>query len=230
MMGGSRIGVRDHVTYLGLVLDSRRSFMPHARYIGERAKVAFHAIARLAGAGWGLNGSTLKLMYTAIYLGILAYAPSVWAPWCVGVQQVRRVVLRSQRAPLMAMTKAYRTCSTDALPVLAGLLPADLAIVERAANYELARFRNFDAGTLHFEYIVEEPLAIRKKRINEIVCAHWQSRWDSPTSKGETTRLFFPKCFREVGKKLVNFGLLYVTISNGTRRIPRKFTSVCFTR
>lgn len=104
----------------------------------------------------------------------------------------------------MAVTKAYRTCSTDALPVLAGLLPADLAIVERAANFELARGRSFSAGALHFEFLGEEPLCTRKRRIFEIVCAHWQTRWSSPISKGETTRLFFPTISERLEKNRLN--------------------------
>ncbi|KAF9814721.1 hypothetical protein SFRURICE_014816 [Spodoptera frugiperda] len=121
---------KESVCYLGLVLEKNFSFIEHIK-----------AISYL-----GLSFLTLKTIYGATYLGCVCYGAPVWADRAT-IGAVRRKLLQGQRLALIFLCKAYRTVSTEALPVLAGLLPVDLEVQRRAAMYYNAR-PNFSANFL----------------------------------------------------------------------------------
>ncbi|GBP82304.1 hypothetical protein EVAR_53762_1 [Eumeta japonica] len=50
-----------------------------------------------------------------------------------GYYVVRSSVMRTQRPALILIIKAYRSSSTHALPILAGVLPGDLVVVWRSS-------------------------------------------------------------------------------------------------
>lgn len=79
---------------------------------------------------WGLSFKTLKITYGATYLGFICCGVPVWADR-VTVGAVHRKLLQGQRLALVFICKAYRTVSTKALPVLAGVLPIDLEVQKR---------------------------------------------------------------------------------------------------
>ena len=75
---------------------------------------------------------------------------------------------------LLQVTKAYRTTSTDALHIIAGVLPIDLLIEARARAYKFKR--NPTEGTIGTIY----HEATQK----------WKARWET-TPKGRATYEFF---------------------------------------
>ncbi|XP_025197550.1 zinc finger BED domain-containing protein 5-like [Melanaphis sacchari] len=93
---------------------------------------------------------------------------------------MKRLLLGAQRGALLAVTGAYRTTSTDALPVLAGVLPLDLAARQWG---RLARSRRLGLGREHMDRVEEEGLA------------EWQARWEA-SEKGRLTYSYFP-CVKE---------------------------------
>ncbi|KAF9810856.1 hypothetical protein SFRURICE_005282 [Spodoptera frugiperda] len=137
---------KESVCYLGLVLEKNFSFIEHIKTISEKAKNNFYALTRISKATWGLSFLTLKTIYGATYLGCVCYGAPVWADRAT-IGAVRRKLLQGQRLALIFLCKAYRTVSTEALPVLAGLLPVDLEVQRRAAMYYNAR-PNFSANFL----------------------------------------------------------------------------------
>ncbi|KAF9795895.1 hypothetical protein SFRURICE_017759 [Spodoptera frugiperda] len=136
---------KESVCYLGLVLENF-SFIEHIKTISEKAKNNFYALTRISKATWGLSFLTLRTIYGATYLGCVCYGAPVWADRAT-IGAVRRKLLQGQRLALIFLCKAYRTVSTEALPVLAGLLPVDLEVQRRAAMYYNAR-PNFSANFL----------------------------------------------------------------------------------
>ncbi|CAH2101187.1 unnamed protein product [Euphydryas editha] len=91
----------------------------------------------------------------------------------------KSAVLRSQRPAFVLLTKAYRSCSTAALSVLVGVLPADLEVVRAGRVQE--KCEGLAGGE-------------RKTKKNEIlsdVVSAWQTRW---TASGDGRELysFFP--------------------------------------
>ncbi|CAI6377243.1 unnamed protein product [Macrosiphum euphorbiae] len=85
-----------------------------------------------------------------------------------------------QRPPLLAMTAAYRTASTNCLSVVAGVLPFDLEIEKSALQRRLA------GGEITQEQLTEHVANI---------FTTWQERYEA-TDKGEWTKRMIP-CVRE---------------------------------
>lgn len=86
---------------------------------------------------------------------------------------------------MVLLTKAYRSCSTLALPVLAGVLPADLALVK--AGRSLAEIEGRPK---------EEHSHVRRAVDTEVMVS-WQERWERE-EKGRELFRFFP----DVGERM----------------------------
>ncbi|KAF9822905.1 hypothetical protein SFRURICE_010434, partial [Spodoptera frugiperda] len=182
---------KESVCYLGLVLEKNFSFIiEHIKAISEKAKNNFYALTRISKATWGLSFLTLKTIYGATYLGCVCYGAPVWADRAT-IGAVRRKLLQGQRLALIFLCKAYRTVSTEALPVLAGLLPVDLEVQRRAAMYYNAR-PNFSANFLAQRD--RNKIARLLKPLTDVwdeLLIEWQCRWESST-KGRHLYQFFP--------------------------------------
>jgi len=81
-----------------------------------------------------------------------------------------------QRDPLIAITSAYKTASTNCLTAVAGELPLDLKIIE----YVFKRQAKLGA-------ITPEALKIKQSEL----LAQWQRRYDT-TDKGKWTKKMIP--------------------------------------
>jgi hypothetical protein len=92
----------------------------------------------------------------------MTYGASLWGDDAAKTR-MKILLLRAQRKALLSVTGAYCTTSTDALPVLAGVLPLDLE-VRRCCL--LARSRSDGNGGRESE-----------KRIKEDMVRVWQERW-----------------------------------------------------
>jgi hypothetical protein len=152
----------------------------------------------MAGEGWGLKVRALKIAYGAIFMGIAAYGASAWCPRIPKSVKLRISLLRGQRSALLSITKAYRTTSTDALPVLAGILPLDLHIQVSGASVLLLKGEEADVGDFHLvppPRRAGEGLALLKRKIRlmslDAAIKTWQRKWDEST-KGRHTYSFFP--------------------------------------
>jgi len=69
-----------------------------------------------------------RTIYRGVFLPRVTYAAEIWAN---GIKLIKsqKKLLSAQRAPLLAMTGAYNTVSTNCLPVVAGTMPLDLEIM-----------------------------------------------------------------------------------------------------
>ncbi|KAF9793874.1 hypothetical protein SFRURICE_007405 [Spodoptera frugiperda] len=141
-------------------------------------------------ATWGLSFLTLRTIYGATYLGCVCYGAPVWSDRAT-IGAVRRKLLQGQRLALIFLCKAYRTVSTEALPVLAGLLPVDLEVQRRAAMYYNAR-PNFSTNFLAQRD--RNKIARLLKPLTDVwdeLLIEWQCGWESST-KGHHLYQFFP--------------------------------------
>lgn len=163
---------------LGVLVDERLSFAQHARHIGEMGAKSFGRMSRVSTSSWGVRYGALRLLYRGTYVATITYAAAVWYKR-VGVHVVRSPLLRTQRPALILLTKAYRSVSTSALPVLAGVLPADLEVL-RAGTV-------CDEGTKGNE----RELTALRRATSERVMRIWQDRWDAE-GKGRDTYKFIP--------------------------------------
>jgi len=66
-----------------------------------------------------------EVVYKPVFLPKIDYASEIWIKG-VKTAKARKVLGSAQRRPLLSITGAYRTASTDALQVVAGKPPPDL--------------------------------------------------------------------------------------------------------
>lgn len=144
---GKKIGYTKELKYLGIIFDPNRTFLPHLNHIKEKVIKIFEKIRRIARATWGLRPRMIKEIYLSIVERIILYGVETWYR---GTVKMKVKLLQIQRHPLLSITKAYRTISTEAVQVLSGCLPLDLK-----ANMEAESFRriqgNIGAGEKNFE-------------------------------------------------------------------------------
>jgi len=178
------------VVYLGVRLDDHSHFLLHARGAVDKAKAAFHHISRIAGNLWGVGFRTRLFAYNSIFCGIVGYAASCWASRC-SLTQISRILISGQRPPLINLCRAYKTISSAALHIIAGVLPLDLEIQLRAASFCFKRDLPLRIGSISVHPTAGEGYAKFKHSAYEAALDQWQQRWDRDT-KGRHTYLFFP--------------------------------------
>ena len=98
----------------------------HIRIIQDKGHKVFTAFSKLATTVWGLTYLILEKYYQSIFMPMASYAVGAWGDR-LDVRGTRQVN-NAQRQVLLKITKAYRTTSTAALQVIAGVLPLDLEL------------------------------------------------------------------------------------------------------
>ncbi|GBP84501.1 Retrovirus-related Pol polyprotein from type-1 retrotransposable element R1 4 [Eumeta japonica] len=176
-MGGDSIRAVSATTVLGMVIDDRLSFAQHALSINERAAKSFDKMSRISAASWGMRYPSLLTIYRGTFLATVKYAAGYWYT-CGGLHVVRSALFRTQRPALILLTKAYRTTSTAALPVLAGVLPADLDVT-LAGRVDSER-----------DNLTRAEVWALRRRVRKEVMDDWQKRWDEETNGRELFRYF----------------------------------------
>lgn len=170
---------------LGVVLDSALSFRAHIETIAERAIPIFRTLNRLARHQWGISTHTRRVTYAGVAEALMCYAAPVWWKTLTSANRTQQM-LKIQRAILLAVTRAYASVSTEALPVLAGVLPADLLVWRRAMRYYVKK-GELDAVTPYIGVNVDNPL----RRVDDYILSSWQDRWTS-SPNGRRTYQYWP--------------------------------------
>lgn len=95
-LGDHKLTTVDSVTDLGIIFDSKMSFIPHMNYILPQAYRILAFIRRNCSDFSDPN--TLKLIYTSYVRSKLEYAAVVWSPQCGNhisrIERVQRVFLK----------------------------------------------------------------------------------------------------------------------------------------
>jgi hypothetical protein len=204
----------EEVRYLGVHLDDRFSFIPHVKRVSEKAKGLFQALRRFSGSSWGIGFDALRTIYRATYVAQVTYAARVWS-YRLGIGSVAMALLRGQRAPLLAVTRAYRTSSSEGLPVIAGVLPADLEVLDFVARRGIITTGR--AEHLGLSVVADATSDGKSRAIGQIrqrTLEVWQERWD----KGKTGRLvykFLPSVADRMRMKYLNLNFYEVQLVTG---------------
>ena len=173
-LNGRGIKMQPVIKYLGVHLETGLKMDTHVRKVSEKCLNLFNALARIAKANWGLGYGALYTLYRGLYVPITTYAAAAWGD-LLRVKS-RTALVRSQRLALLRVTKAYSTTSTDALPIIAGVVPIDLLLEERSKIYKIRKGPN--------------PSKEEEQQAREATMDAWQQRWRT-SSKGRTTFEFF---------------------------------------
>jgi len=154
--------LKDKIKYLGVMLDRNRKFNERLKYIADKCEELYSRLRRITSADWGMIQATSGVIYKAVFIPRIMYASEIWG---MAVKSKRAIKLlgQKQREPLLSLTGAYKTVSTDALQVVAGQLPLDLEIIWDITKKNL-RKRN----------ITEMEAQIQLDSILD----EWQERWN----------------------------------------------------
>lgn len=177
-MDGASIAQVASARLLGVTIDEASSYVPQANLTGQKAVNCFGKMSRVSASTWGVRYKALRVLYSGTYVAVVTYAAAVW--WRRSSHYaVQSALLRTQRPALVLLTKAYRSVSTAALPVLAAVLPADLEVTR--------------AGRIAQEGLglVGKERKRKVREVTEVVVAQWQVRWCS-SEKGADLKKFFP--------------------------------------
>ncbi|CAI6370238.1 unnamed protein product [Macrosiphum euphorbiae] len=170
-----RITAAGTVRYLGVILDPREGYWNHVESLAEKSKSLYSRLRTLASANGGISQLTSRTLYKGVFLPRVTYASEIWAPGVKLKKSIKKLG-SMQRPPLLAMTAAYRTASTNCLSVVAGVLPLDLEVVKSALQKRLKR------GEITLDQFKDHETEI---------FTEWQERYES-TDKGEWTKTMIP--------------------------------------
>jgi len=183
-IGELKVKMTPTAKYLGVTFDQKRTFSIH---LAEKASDSVGLYSRLlsvAKSSWGLGHSVTKMVYNSVLIPRMSYAASTWAIECMRHYRHRNRAQMAQRRPLLAITRAYKTASTAALQVLAGVPPLDL---------ELGRIARIERGkaAVRRGEIRATVAALKEKQYNIEALHLWERRWAAST-KGRRTASWFP--------------------------------------
>jgi len=124
--------------YLGIIIDSKVTFLDHKNYITEKCTKLIFVLAKSAKINWGLGHKALKTIYVGGILPLLLYGAPVWIG-AMEKEKYKNKTARVQRLINIKMANAYRTVSSEALCVVTGMTPIHIKIEAASKLYQQTR-------------------------------------------------------------------------------------------
>ena len=200
---------KDEIRYLGVILDNRMSFNSHVRYACEKAAKTYVSLARMM-ANTGGPRSSRRLLLARVITSMLLYGAQIWAEALKQKGNMRKMQ-SVHRLTAIRVTSAFRTVSGDAVSVIAGMTPMDIAADEMRRLYKA----KCDA----------EMTTDVRRREESASMQTWQDRWNS-SQKGRWTHRLIPNVEAWKNRKHgeVNFHLTqFLTGHGGYRKYLHRF-------
>lgn len=116
---------KNHIRWLGIILDTRLTFDAHVQHLVRRGMAASSCLRMLANTVGGLNHSHVKTLYTACVLPAITYATPVW--W-TGKRTHTKALEKIQNQCLRRILPVFRTTPISAMEVEAGIPPIHLRL------------------------------------------------------------------------------------------------------
>ena len=108
-------------TYLGVKLDRSLTFRHHLVALRKKLSSRVTLLRRLVGSGWSAGAKTLRIATLSLVYSTAEYCAPVW---CRSAHT--RLIDSVLNDALRIVTGSLRPTSTDHLPVLSGIQPAEL--------------------------------------------------------------------------------------------------------
>lgn len=169
-LNGVSIEPSQSMKYLGVHFNEKGTFQTHVDEIVRKAEARVASLSRILPNIGGPSSSKRQLLNGVVNSTIL-YAAPVWGKIC-NLKTIRGRFDCIQRKMLLRVVSGYRTVSTPALQVIAGVPPIHLLIEERSRQHQSD----------------SEPI-VSKGAHRSITLEKWQNQWEQNNSKGEWTRL-----------------------------------------
>jgi hypothetical protein len=120
--------------YLGIIIDNKFKYSDHVSYAAERCTKLIHNLSKSAKISWGLTHEVLKTIYKGAILPLLLCGAPVWIE-AMKYEYNGLKYVRAQRLMNIKMVKAWRTTSSEALYILAGMTPIIIKTKEAVKQY-----------------------------------------------------------------------------------------------
>lgn len=170
-LNGATVEPKEQLKYLGVEISRRLGFRHHIKRAAVKAGATAEALSRIMPNVRGPGPRARKLLATVVNNQLL-YAAPIWAGALMFDCNIG-VLEGPQRKIALRTAMAYRTVSTQAILVVAGMLPAHLLANERQRNYK--RMRKGEPG---------DDVAERERSFDI-----WQEEWGITTKGRWTWRL-----------------------------------------
>lgn len=76
--GVPRIESSPTATYLGVLLDPKRSYWDHVLATSKKSNEMYSKLRGLYSANWGMDQIVVKIIYKGVSLPRIAYASEIW--------------------------------------------------------------------------------------------------------------------------------------------------------
>jgi len=129
----------------------------------------FSRLKGIRKSKWGTSPELSLLLYKAVYVPRILYGANTWYPRIQHNCKIKKKLESAQRSALLAITGAYKTASTAALQVIAGVPPINLVIQMK----------------------IDVQNGIPKEEARQICLNSWQEAW-TLSEKGRWTHSFIP--------------------------------------
>jgi ribonuclease HI len=139
---GERVAFVSEMRYLGVTIDPRFCWTPHLKALRARVGCMVGRLRSVASKTWGISQRILKEILLSSICPLILYASEVWGDRASEANNVRQLSALA-RGFLLAITRAYRTTSTDALYVLAGVAPLHLTARSNFIHWHRVRSENY---------------------------------------------------------------------------------------
>lgn len=128
------IKVVKQVKFLGLIFDSKLSFLPHLKYLKQNCQNSLNVLKVISHTDWGADKQTLLMLYRSLVRSKLDYG-------CVVYGSARNSYLKMldpiHHQGLRICLGAFRTSPKESLYAEAGEPPLDLRRLRLSLNYYL---------------------------------------------------------------------------------------------
>ena len=176
---GIPVPLTPRMTYLGLTVDEKWSFVDHFKETASKAEIILNQLLRLLPNVRGPSESKRRL-YANVVHSVLLYGAPTWAG--EAERRTPRTVLgRIQRKVALRTICAYRTASYDAVLLLARTPPMQLLAWERA---EVFRRK--------VEQRRDKEVTIGRREIRQEVVRKWRAQLEASSSGRWTWELVGP--------------------------------------
>jgi len=190
VLGGQHIQIKADAQYLGVKITEGLRFDDHVSELRTKVRGAYGRFTRIARKSWGPPFEVARILYRALVESVATYAASVYEGRVRMTGKTALSFRSAQRLPLLSICHAFSTTSNIALCVVAGVLPLDWLVVERAAAY---RARVGEVVKIGEHEINPRTMPARtcRRRIREAVVSMWNAEWTGHAN-GRVTFSFLP--------------------------------------
>ena len=159
--------------YLGVIIDTKLTYLPHIKQAADKAAKMVAALSRLMRNVSGPRASKRRLLMD-VAQSIMLYGAGVWAE-AMAVDKYRKRLASVQRNAALRVACAYRSVSEKAVLVVAGMMLIDLLARERAEVFEERTSENGSSTRV---------------RAREHTLVQWHERWDEDTAVAQWIHTF----------------------------------------